>query len=189
MDSLIALVALMLWPAAPVFLLLLHLGVGFWRRVGVLSYAVFVLAWLFVAALVYSNRSLVLGYAFDFGAVSYLGLLPLAFGMLLQFWASSIIGWKGTLGWYELFPKKDGAFRVEGPYRYVRHPIYLAHTSMLAGVFLMTGVPGAGVAALADFALSYFMITRIEEKELRDRFGKEYSDYAERVPRFFPGWK
>lgn len=107
-------------------------------------------------------------------------------GILLHAWASAIIGIKGTIGWTEIFPPKKTRFLAAGPYKHMRHPIYLAHTLMLAGVFLMTGVASTAVVTAFDFLLSYFVITRIEEKELRDRFGKEYEEYMKKVPKFFP---
>ena len=36
----------------------------------------------------------------------------------------------------------------------------------------------------------YLYIMRVEEPELRERFGSPYEDYLKRVPRFFPNpWK
>jgi len=68
----------------------------------------------------------------------------------------------------------------------MRHPTYFAHTLMFAGIFLMTGYTGTGVLALLDFLSSYFVITKLEEKELLDRFGNDYRKYRKRVPKFFP---
>jgi protein-S-isoprenylcysteine O-methyltransferase Ste14 len=31
-----------------------------------------------------------------------------------------------------------------------------------------------------------YVMTHLEERELRDRFGQEYLDYSQRVPRFVP---
>jgi len=75
---------------------------------------------------------------------------------------------------------------VQGPFRVVRHPAYLAHTLMFVGIFLATGFVGTGVLALLDFVTSYFAITRLEEKELTTRFGKEYEEYRASVPKFIP---
>lgn len=50
----------------------------------------------------------------------------------------------------------------------------------------MTGYTGTGVLALLDFLSSYFVITKLEEKELLDRFGNDYRKYRKRVPKFFP---
>ena len=42
-----------------------------------------------------------------------------------------------------------------------------------------------GVVALGTVTI--YGVVLLEEKELRDRFGKEYEDYCRCVPRFFPG--
>lgn len=74
---------------------------------------------------------------------------------------------------------------TSGPYRWVRHPFYvatalvvIADSTVTANWFL--GLTGAAVIALLVIR------TRIEEKKLVERFGPEYRSYAERTGRFFP---
>ena len=38
-------------------------------------------------------------------------------------------------------------------------------------------------------ALAFWLIVLFEERELRDRFGEAYAEYARRVPRFVPRWR
>lgn len=52
----------------------------------------------------------------------------------------------------------------------------------------MTGAASTGALAILDFVLSYFLITRLEERELEERFGREYAEYKRMVPKFFPVW-
>ena len=72
-----------------------------------------------------------------------------------------------------------------GPYRFVRHPFYLA--------FGLAIVAGSLVAAnwflLFAGSLPFGFIvarTRIEEEKLIERFGDEYRRYMQRVGRFLP---
>lgn len=72
-----------------------------------------------------------------------------------------------------------------GPYRWVRHPFYLA--------FLIAVVANSLVTAnwfIALFGiLSWLLVakrTRIEEARLIDRFGDPYRQYMKRTGRFFP---
>ena len=75
---------------------------------------------------------------------------------------------------------------TEGPYRYVRHPIY---TAML-GMLLATGVAMTGLAAIAVAVVVYVLGTRlrtgVEERLLRESFGAEYDAYARRVGALIP---
>ncbi len=72
-----------------------------------------------------------------------------------------------------------------GPYRWVRHPFYLAAltggvgTALLAANMLILG------ATLAAFAL-LVLRTPIEERHLAERFGEPYETYRRRVGAFFP---
>ena len=76
---------------------------------------------------------------------------------------------------------------TDGPYAYVRNPIY---TGML-GMLIATGLAMEHWIALC-VAIVFFMIglvirVRTEEKLLRAAFGKEFEDYAKRVPAVVPG--
>ena len=72
-----------------------------------------------------------------------------------------------------------------GPYRWVRHPFYLAAlaggvgTALLAANMLILG------ATLAGFTL-LVLRTPIEERHLADRFGEAYETYRRRVGAFLP---
>lgn len=74
---------------------------------------------------------------------------------------------------------------TSGLYRYVRHPLYTAGL-----VFLwLTPVMTTTVLALNLTLSAYLYIGSIlEEQRLVDRFGEEYLEYQQRVPRLFPRW-
>jgi protein-S-isoprenylcysteine O-methyltransferase Ste14 len=76
---------------------------------------------------------------------------------------------------------------TEGPYRFVRNPIY---TGML-GMLVATGLALQHWIQLAVgivlFAIGTVIRVRSEEKLLRAAFGKEFDDYARRVPAVLPG--
>ena len=81
--------------------------------------------------------------------------------------------------------RRDSSLVTSGPYRYVRHPFYLAFLLGLTGVSL---VMANWFILLAGFVPFGFIVarTRIEEAKLVERFGVEYQDYMLRVGRFFP---
>ncbi len=75
-----------------------------------------------------------------------------------------------------------------GPYRWVRHPFYVAaalaaaaNSLVIANWFVAaTGAAGVGLIVLR---------TRIEEEKLVERFGVEYKTYTACTGRFFPRLK
>jgi protein-S-isoprenylcysteine O-methyltransferase Ste14 len=73
-----------------------------------------------------------------------------------------------------------------GVYQIVRHPIY---TAML-GKLLATGIIISHwlvvLIAVVIFIIGTLIRTRSEEKLLRDAFGKDYEEWAARVPGFIP---
>lgn len=72
-----------------------------------------------------------------------------------------------------------------GPYRFVRHPFYLASAAGLVGGSLAIAnwfIPLAGSLPIAFLAAR----TRIEEQKLVERFGIDYQNYMQRVGRFLP---
>ena len=75
---------------------------------------------------------------------------------------------------------------VGGFYRYVRNPIYLAVTALIVGQGLLLGQLGliwyAAIVAAGLVAWVY----ALEEPELRDRFGTEYTEYRRAVPGWWP---
>jgi protein-S-isoprenylcysteine O-methyltransferase Ste14 len=74
----------------------------------------------------------------------------------------------------------------EGPYRFVRHPIY---TGML-GMILAAGLAWSHwiglLIALALFAIGTAIRVRSEEKLLREQFGAPFNDYKRSVPAVVP---
>jgi protein-S-isoprenylcysteine O-methyltransferase Ste14 len=77
---------------------------------------------------------------------------------------------------------------MDGPFRYVRNPIYLAGITMLLGAGLLypTWQPNDLVLPLLLIAYFHLAVVRIEEPALRQHFGTTYEQYCRRVPRWFP---
>lgn len=81
---------------------------------------------------------------------------------------------------------KDHRLVTEGPYRLVRNPIY---TGML-GMLLATGLAVSHGIGLITGLIVYLLGTNIrvhsEERLLREAFGREWDEYARRVPAVIP---
>jgi len=72
-----------------------------------------------------------------------------------------------------------------GPYRWVRHPFYLAFALAVVANTLTTAnwfVAATGIVAWILIAIR----TPLEEARLIERFGDDYRHYCDRTGRFFP---
>lgn len=74
----------------------------------------------------------------------------------------------------------------EGPYRWVRNPMYLGHLVFFAGLAL-TLQSWIGAAVLAFHAVWFDRRVREDEARLAQRFGEPYAAYRARVKRWIPG--
>lgn len=75
---------------------------------------------------------------------------------------------------------------TQGPFAVVRNPIIAAELTVIWGEALYFGSLGLfGYALLASFA-AHQVVVRVEEPELRERFGAAYEAYCRRVPRWIP---
>jgi protein-S-isoprenylcysteine O-methyltransferase Ste14 len=80
---------------------------------------------------------------------------------------------------------EDSALADRGPYRLVRHPLYLAILLLLWAVPVMTNT-----RLLFAVLNTVYVVVAIpfEERDLRRSFGAEYERYAQRVrSRVLPG--
>jgi len=82
---------------------------------------------------------------------------------------------------------KDSQYLVtDGPYRWVRHPMYTAFYILHIAAFLLTANWFIGVTWIAGLTAIIFLRVSREEAMLIARFGEAYSSYAENTGRFLP---
>jgi protein-S-isoprenylcysteine O-methyltransferase Ste14 len=81
--------------------------------------------------------------------------------------------------------KRDHELIVDGPYAFVRHPIYTGILVALAGTALAVG-EWRGVLAVVLACAAYWRKFTIEEVVMRRQFGEAYARYAECVPALIP---
>ncbi len=81
---------------------------------------------------------------------------------------------------------EDHALVTQGPYNFVRHPIYTGMLGMLLAAGLAFSQWIGFAVALAFFAVGTLIRVRSEEKLLREQFGAPFDDYARRVPAVLP---
>ena len=80
------------------------------------------------------------------------------------------------------------ALIADGPFRYMRNPLYLANIPMAAGISVLASRTGFIFLVLANWIFVYRLIFREEEALLRTQ-GESYRAYLHAVPRFWPSFK
>lgn len=76
---------------------------------------------------------------------------------------------------------------TDGPYSFVRNPIYTGMFGMLVATGLAFGHWFQLMIGIVLFAIGLVIRVRSEEKLLRSAFGQEFEEYARRVPAVLPG--
>jgi protein-S-isoprenylcysteine O-methyltransferase Ste14 len=115
--------------------------------------------------------------------VQILGIILAALGYFLFTWSVIARGRFATA--WEM--PENHKLVTWGPYKYVRHPSYLAYFIMFPSLFFiwLTWISLIPILAIP----SYLQIVGEEEKYLIQRFGDEYITYQKNVGQFFPKWK
>lgn len=78
------------------------------------------------------------------------------------------------------------AFVVDGPYRFVRNPMYLGGFAMLHGLGLVLRSSAVVLLALAFLLVAHLFVVLYEEPSLSRRFGRPYEHYRSTVRRWIP---
>jgi protein-S-isoprenylcysteine O-methyltransferase Ste14 len=74
----------------------------------------------------------------------------------------------------------------DGPYRFVRNPIYTGMFGMLLATGLAAGRWIPLLVAIVLFTAGTYIRIRSEERLLRQAFGSEFEEYARNVPALIP---
>ena len=113
-----------------------------------------------------------------------IGILALITGLTLMYQTISLFSKKGKGTLAPWTPTQK--LVVEGPYRYVRNPmisgvlcILIAESLLLSSVYIFCW-------ALFFFTINYIYFILKEEPDLEKRFGADYKEYKENVPRWIP---
>jgi protein-S-isoprenylcysteine O-methyltransferase Ste14 len=104
-----------------------------------------------------------------------------ALSAVLRVWGSAYLGYD-TVHHAEM---QSGAVMADGPYRFVRNPLYLGAWCMLAAIaFLMP--PTGALVALPLLTLFLLRLILGEEAFLTQKLGEPYIAYLHAVPRLIP---
>jgi protein-S-isoprenylcysteine O-methyltransferase Ste14 len=182
--------ACVVYSTIPVFWLVIHTRIDFWRSRRKLPYGFIVPGWMaswVVLALLTMRWRTVAMYRSAWMWVPAIGLFVLGFWLYRK---SGVNFSKQQL--YGLPELKAGAAEqrlvVTGIRAKVRHPVYLAHLCEMLAWSLGTGLAVCyGLTALA--VVTGAVMIRKEDVELERRFGEEYRAYRGQVPAAIPRWR
>lgn len=110
------------------------------------------------------------------------GLVTIAAGILLATGAILALGHNLVAA---PKPKETSPLITGWPFSWVRNPIYLALILVAFGWALRCGSRAAAVGSVFLSAILYVKIL-MEERFLREKFGRSYEEYCRKVGRFGP---
>lgn len=111
-----------------------------------------------------------------------LGLISVFLGELTRVYSVAFIGSISRT-------RKDrtgGRLIKEGPFSFVRNPLYVGNFFITLGVAIFAGSSALVALTVALFAFQYYFIVQYEEELLRKTFGQDYDDFCREVPAWFP---
>ena len=116
--------------------------------------------------------------------IAALAVLIAAVSVGLVNWAVRRLGKQWAIGARLV---EDHVLIEDGPYRFVRNPIYTGLFGLLVatGLALQRWIPLA--LAVVLFAIGSHIRIRAEDRLLREAFGQRFDEYARRVPALIPG--
>jgi protein-S-isoprenylcysteine O-methyltransferase Ste14 len=100
----------------------------------------------------------------------------------LTYWLFSSIGTNIT---QTVETRREHELITDGPYRYVRHPLYTVGVAMFFSFALMAANWFIGVATALVLIMLVIRLPK-EEQKLIERFGDEYRQYMSRTGRLLP---
>jgi protein-S-isoprenylcysteine O-methyltransferase Ste14 len=125
----------------------------------------------------------------------------------LKFWFRDPFSWHQVLAWIFLFAciypgitgflllsrhgKSEKSFEnttelvKTGVYRYIRHPLYCSLLLLGTGVMFKEPLLLQVILGMIN-AIAIFLTAKIEEKEMKTRFGDQYNIYMKETKMFIP---
>jgi protein-S-isoprenylcysteine O-methyltransferase Ste14 len=117
--------------------------------------------------------------------------IAIGVGALLVFAAAALRTWAATYLQSAIVhdsSQHSDALVADGPFRYLRNPLYFANIPMATGIGVLDSRTGFVFLVVANWIFVYRLIFR-EEEALRRTQGESYRTYLNAVPRFWPSLK
>jgi protein-S-isoprenylcysteine O-methyltransferase Ste14 len=180
-------IACLIYASIPSFWLMIHPRAHYWRSRSRSPYRVLLPLWIamwIVLGLGSARWRHAAIYSSPWMWIPALALFSAGFSIYFQ--AGKKFSGKQLGGLPEVMPGANEQHLItSGIWARVRHPVYLGHLCEMLAWSMGTGL--AVLFVLTAFAVvTGLVMIRLEDKELRTRFGAEYALYRGRVPAVLP---
>jgi protein-S-isoprenylcysteine O-methyltransferase Ste14 len=105
---------------------------------------------------------------------------------VMWFFAASFraidINYRGGVGLYD-----QHSLVTSGPYRYIRHPIYVAFIAIMFLVLMISGNWVLGISGVLLVTSIAVARVPVEEQQLSERFGSSWDSYRASTRSVIPG--
>lgn len=109
------------------------------------------------------------------------GFLIIAVGIALPVWSAQIFKRIET----NIIPyKSPDKIVTEGPFKFSRNPMYLGMLLVLVGTAVRLGTAESLVFVVLFYSVANWWYIPFEEVKMKNVFGDQFTDYAERVRRW-----
>jgi protein-S-isoprenylcysteine O-methyltransferase Ste14 len=113
----------------------------------------------------------------------WIGVIAYGFGLILFWWVHKTL----DKNWSPLLEiRKEHKLITNGPYKYVRHPMYTFMWIGVASFCLISSNWIVGIVAFVTWSILYFIRLPEEEKMMTEHFSLEYKDYMKNTKRIIP---
>lgn len=154
--------------------------VGFWSpwiRLWDWDKRISTLEWLALEA----SRAGLARFTVTVPVIIILGSLIAAVGAWLRIWGAASLGYRTV----QHGQMQSGALMADGPYRYVRNPLYLGSWCMMIAMSLAMP-PGGALFTIVLTGIFYLRLIFGEEAFLAGQIGEPYQQYLSATPRLMP---
>ncbi|MEA1924713.1 MAG: protein-S-isoprenylcysteine O-methyltransferase [Candidatus Altiarchaeota archaeon] len=117
--------------------------------------------------------------------IRWIGVICFGFGLALFWWVHKTLGknWSHVL---EI--RRNHRLVTQGPYKYVRHPMYTQIWIWAICQWLILSNWVVGVVGVLTWSILYFIRIHEEEKMMIEHFGKEWENYCRRTTKKLVPW-
>jgi protein-S-isoprenylcysteine O-methyltransferase Ste14 len=106
----------------------------------------------------------------------YAGLVLIVIGEAIRMWASGHV-------------KKNKVLATDGPYAFVRHPLYVGNILLVAGFALASGLWWSPILMVALLLFYYPAAISYEDNKLHHYFGEQWENWSRNIHALIPSFR